>query len=249
MNLHPGPAALKSNSRPGVKPEARFLAARRSVLGETTRLFRIGMEFIRAFRAFRKIGPAVTVFGSARFDENHSVYEMSRQIGAQLAREGFAVLTGGGPGVMEAANRGAKEAGGASFGCNIVLPYEQKPNGFVDRALTFEYFFVRKAILMKYSYAFIIMPGGVGTLDELTEAVTLIQAGKLYDFPVILVGRRFWSGLYDWVRGTLAKEGTVSLEDFAFVHMADSPEEVLQIIRKTADGLGLTLRPLPLTVD
>jgi uncharacterized protein (TIGR00730 family) len=207
------------------------------------------MEFFWGFWCLHGIGPAITVFGSARFKEGHPEYERAREMGALLARDGYTVVTGGGPGIMEAASRGAKEVGGSTVGCNIVLPHEQSPNPYLDRVVTFYYFFVRKVMLVKYSYAFIIMPGGLGTLDEMTEAITLIQTGKLYDFPVILVGSEYWKGFYDWVENTLVAEGTVSREDLDFIHITDVPKDAMNIIREVIHGIGLQLRPIPSTVD
>jgi uncharacterized protein (TIGR00730 family) len=235
--------------RAEIKSEAQFLGGHRGYFHEIVRILKISYEFFRGFRAFHGIGPAITIFGSARFKEGHPTYELSRSIGKLLARDGYTVITGGGPGLMEAANRGAKEAGGASVGCNIVLPHEQGPNAYLDRVITFYYFFVRKVMLVKYSYGFVILPGGLGTLDEMTEAMTLIQTGKLYDFPVILVGKEYWSGFNNFVRDTLVAQGAVSKEDLDFVHVTDDPRETLEIIRKTVHGLGIKLRPLPETVD
>jgi uncharacterized protein (TIGR00730 family) len=224
--------------------EAKFLAGRHTWIAELGRLIRIMGEFIHGFRGMRGLGPAVTIFGSARTKAGSEPYELARKVGAAIAHEGYTVVTGGGPGVMEAASRGAKEAGGRTLGCNIVLPYEQRPNAYLDRVVTFSYFFVRKVMLVKYSYAFIILPGGIGTLDEMTEALTLIQTGKLYDFPVILVGKRYWQGYLDWMRETLVKEGNLSAEDLNFMHVTDNPEEVTLILRKAAQGIGLSLRPI-----
>ncbi len=230
--------------------ETRFLAGRHSRLSELIMLLRIGWEFFSGLRALYKIGPAVTVFGSARFKkDDHPHYVLARKIGAALAREGFTVMTGGGPGIMEAANRGAKEAGGYSVGCNIILPHEQDPNPYLDKVVTFYYFFARKVMLVKYSYAYVILPGGLGTLDEMTEALTLIQTGKLYDFPVILVGRDYWQGLLDWIEQKLVRSGAVSPEDLNFVKLTDSPEEVVKIVKESLHGLQLNLRPLPATID
>lgn len=229
--------------------EAQFLAGRHGYFREISRLVKIGMEFFWGFWRLHGVGPAITVFGSARFKEGHPEYERAREMGALLARDGYTVVTGGGPGIMEAASRGAKEVGGSTVGCNIVLPHEQSPNPYLDRVVTFYYFFVRKVMLVKYSYAFIIMPGGLGTLDEMTEAITLIQTGKLYDFPVILVGSEYWKGFYDWVENTLVTEGTVSREDLDFIHITDEPKDAMNIIRKVIHGIGLQLRPLPSTVD
>ncbi len=170
-------------------------------------------------------------------------------MGAALAREGFTVMTGGGPGLMEAANRGAKEAGGRSIGCNVMLPHEQAPNPYLDKVTTFYYFFVRKVMLVKYSYAYLILPGGFGTLDEMTEALTLIQTGKLYDFPVILMGSDYWSGFIKWVKESLVAQGAVSAADLDYIQVSDDPEEVLKRIREFSSGIGLKLRPMPSTVD
>ena len=216
---------------------------------EFIRVVRIALEFIRGFRTLHFIGPAITVFGSARFKSDHPFYKLAETIGATIAREGYTVITGGGPGLMEAANKGAKQAGGYSVGCNILLPHEQGSNPYLDKVVTFYYFFVRKVMLIKYSYAFVILPGGIGTMDEMTEALTLIQTGKLYDFPLILVGKDYWKGFHDFIRNTLIANGTVSPEDLNFIHMTDDPLEVAQIIRRTAEGLGLTLTHLHATVD
>lgn len=224
--------------------EAYFLAGRHSRLREAFRVIRIALEFIRGFRALHWTGPAVTVFGSARFNEGHPYYDLGRQVGAILAQQGFTVITGGGPGIMEAVNRGAKEVGGKSIGCNIVLPHEQEPNRFLDQVVTFYYFFVRKVMLIKYSHAFIILPGGMGTLDELTEAATLIQTGKLYDFPVILMGTEYWSGFHHWIQNVLVKQGAVSADDLEFLKITDDPQEILSIIQDSIDGLNLKLIPI-----
>ena len=232
-----------------VQSEASFLAGRRALPHEVMRLLRIGVEFWRGFWSLRRIGPAITVFGSARFGESHPNYALARAVGSAIAKQGFTVMTGGGPGLMEAANRGAKEVGGASVGCNIMLPHEQAPNPYLDKVITFYYFFVRKVMLVKYSYAFVILPGGLGTLDEMTEAMTLIQTGKLYDFPIILMGKDYWQGFLDWVNTTLVKNGAVSAGDLNFIHVTDDPREALAIIQKTAQGLGLELHPLQAHVD
>ena len=228
-----------STLRADIRGEAKFLAGQHSRVSETLRLFRIVIEYIRGFRAFQNIGPTITVFGSARFNEGHPYYDLARRVGAEIGRAGFTVMTGGGPGIMEAANRGAKDVGAPSVGCNIVVPHEQEPNKYLDRVVTFYYFFVRKLMLVKYSYAFVILPGGVGTLDEMTEAVTLIQTGKLYDFPVILVGKEYWKGLYQWFNDTLVKQGAVSASDLRFIHMTDDLGEMIAIIRENTRGLGL----------
>jgi len=201
---------------------------------------RIFFEFIQGFRALHFVGPCVTVFGSARFPETHRYYELARRVGALLARDGFTVMTGGGPGIMEAANRGAREEGGRSIGCNIQLPQEQKPNAYLDRWVTFRHFFVRKVMLVKYSYAFVAMPGGFGTLDEVTEAATLVQTHKIAGFPIVLVGVEFWKPLLDFMRGTLMKEGTIDPEDLRFF-VTDSPEDAAAHVREVGlKRFGLT---------
>ena len=224
--------------------ERRFLAGPQPRLRELVWALRIFVEFIHGFRALHFVGPCVTVFGSARFPETHRYYEMARRVGAQLARDGFTVMTGGGPGIMEAANRGAKEAGGRSIGCNIELPQEQKPNAYVDRWVTFRHFFVRKVMLVKYSYAFIAMPGGFGTLDEVTEAATLVQTHKIAGFPIVLMGVDFWKPLLDFMRATLIKEGTIDPVDVDEFFVTDSPEDAAAHVRNIAlQSFGLTYEP------
>jgi uncharacterized protein (TIGR00730 family) len=225
--------------------EVRFLAGPQSRDYEFRRTLRIVWEFIRGFRVFHFVGPCVTVFGSARFGEGHRYYELARALGGELARLGFTVMTGGGPGIMEAANRGAKEAGGRSVGCNIVLPMEQKPNRYLDRFVTFRYFFVRKVMLVKYSYAFVALPGGFGTFDEVFEALTLVQTGKIKNFPVVLVGEAYWQPLIEMLRTRLVAEGTISAADLALLRVTDSAEECAQIIRDSAIArFGLTYVPM-----
>lgn len=203
------------------------------------------LEWIRGYRMLRNIGPAVSIFGSARLKPEHEYAVLAEKIGASVARLGFAVITGGGPGIMQAANRGARQAGGKSIGCNITLPYEQLPNPFVDRALTFRFFFVRKMMLVKFSSAFIILPGGMGTLDEMTEAITLIQSGKLADFPVFLVGKTYWAGFFNWLETTVFPSGTLSKTDLAFVHVVDTPDEIARIFEKNRHFCRPELISLP----
>ncbi len=212
--------------------EREFLTKPRTPEGERARLRRINDEFEQAFRALFTVGPAVTVFGSARFKEDHKYYQLARAVGAELARAGFAVLTGGGPGIMEAANRGAHEAGGASYGLNIILPHEQSANPYVDKSIAFHYFFTRKVCLVKYSCAFVIMPGGLGTLDELFEAATLIQCKKIGPFPVVLMGTKFWQGFKDW-GGHMIEEGTFALDEVGFGRITDSPQEAVELILRS----------------
>jgi uncharacterized protein (TIGR00730 family) len=227
----------------GNPDDRRFLAGPQSRTRELLRAIRIFFEFIHGFRALHFVGPCVTVFGSARFPETHRYYELARRVGALLARDGFTVMTGGGPGIMEAANRGAREVGGRSIGCNIELPQEQKPNPYLDRWVTFRHFFVRKVMLVKYSYAYIAMPGGFGTLDEVTEAATLIQTGKISHFPLVLMGVEFWKPLLEFMRGTLVKEGTIGPDDVDFL-VTDSPEEAAAHVRRAGmERFGLTYGP------
>lgn len=225
----------------GAADEAEFLAGRHTRTFEAIRVFKIAIEFIRGFQTLHFVGPAVTVFGSARFKEDHPYYALARAVGAEIAKAGYTVITGGGPGIMEAANRGAREAGGYNIGCNIELPFEQEPNPYLDKVVNFYYFFVRKVMLVKYSYAYVVLPGGFGTLDEMTEALTLMQTGKLYDFPVILVGKEYWAPFLDWAKNTLLREGAISNDDFRFIKVTDSPEEIRAIITSLGEKLHLSL--------
>jgi uncharacterized protein (TIGR00730 family) len=210
-------------------------------LGEAARIF---AECVKGFRSLHFVGPCVTVFGSARFKEDHPYYALARELGAKLAQAGFTVMTGGGPGIMEAANRGAKDAGGYSVGSNIMLPVEQKPNAYLDRWVEFRYFFVRKMLLEKYSYAFVAMPGGIGTLDEIFETSVLIQTGKMKGFPLVLMGKSFWSPLANYLRDTLLAAGTVDEPDVSRWLLTDSPEEAVDMIRRRAMAeFGLTYGP------
>lgn len=229
--------------------ERRFLEGPSWRLVELRRLHRIALEFIRGFRALHFVGPCVTVFGSARFPPGHRWYELAREMGRRLAGEGFTVMTGGGPGVMEGANRGAREAGGRSVGCNIELPHEQEPNAYLDRFVEFRYFFVRKVMLVKYSYGFVALPGGFGTLDEIFEAATLIQTGKIKDFPLVLMGSEYWQGLFDLMRGPMLGAGTIEPEDVDRFLLTDSPDEAIARLAGYArDSAGLALVPRPLKV-
>ena len=209
--------------------EAAFLTEVRTPEKELARLERVQDEFVRAMNALYELGPAVTVFGSARFKEDHTYYKLAREVGRELARAGFATLTGGGPGIMEAANRGAFEAGGTSYGLNIILPHEQAPNPYVQKTIDFNYFFTRKVMLIKYSCAFIVMPGGLGTLDELFEAATLIQCKKIGPFPSVLMGAKFWKGLQTW-GGQMMKHGVFEKEELGFGRITDSPREAVELI-------------------
>jgi uncharacterized protein (TIGR00730 family) len=211
---------------------------------ELARAGRIFLELMRGFRSLHFVGPCVTVFGSARFSEAHPYYALAREVGGRLARVGFTVMTGGGPGIMEAANRGAREAGGRSIGCNIELPEEQKPNPYLDRWITFRHFFVRKLMLVKYSYAFVALPGGFGTLDEIFEIATLIQTGKIQEFPLVLIGREFWRPLADFFRDRLLVEATIAPGDTERILITDSAEAAVASVTGVAmQQFGLTYGP------
>ena len=224
--------------------ERELLAVSRTLDKEKARLKRINDEFTRAFKAFYTVGPAVTVFGSARFKETHAHYKLARAVGGELAKAGFATLTGGGPGIMEAANRGAHETGGKSYGLNIILPHEQCENPYVDRSLEFRYFFTRKVCLVKYSCAFIVMPGGLGTLDELFEAATLIQCRKIGPFPLILMGAKFWAGMRQWGQ-FMMEQGVFAKDEIGFGYVTDSPQEAVDlIVRSLPKDIRRCLKPL-----
>ena len=229
--------------------ERSFLQGPGWRLSELRRLFRILAEFLRGFRTLHFVGPCVTVFGSSRFVDGHRWYELAQEMGRRLAGAGFTVMTGGGPGIMEAANRGAREAGGRSVGCNILLPLEQKPNDYLDLFLEFRYFFVRKVMLVKYSYGFVVLPGGFGTLDEIFETATLIQTQKIPDFPLVLMGRDYWQPLFDLLHGTMVREGTIDRADLDRLVLTDSPDEALAVLDRYArDRMGLRLPPRRLPV-
>jgi uncharacterized protein (TIGR00730 family) len=229
---------------PGAADVVRFLQGPQKRLAELARAARIFTEFVRGFRAFHFVGPCVSVFGSARFGEQHPYYRLARAVGSELARAGFTVMTGGGPGIMEAANRGAKEAGGRSIGCNIELPKEQRPNVYLDQWTTFRYFFIRKVMLVKYSYAFIALPGGFGTLDEIFETATLIQTAKIHEFPVVLMAREFWRPLLEFMANRLVYEKTIDIQDLDRIVITDSPEEAVATITDVAKRrFGLTYGP------
>ncbi len=210
------------------------------------RVGRIALEFIRGFRKLHFVGPCVTVFGSARFHEDHPYYALGREVGQRLARAGFTVMTGGGPGIMEAANRGAKEAGGRSVGCNIRLRHEQAPNPYLDLMAEFHYFFVRKVMLVKYSYAYVALPGGFGTMDEIFESATLIQTGKMNDFPIVIMGRDYWGPLLDFLDKKMVPAGTIESRDLDRLIVTDSPEEAVSVILSSATTkFGLQWVPKP----
>jgi uncharacterized protein (TIGR00730 family) len=208
------------------------------------RVLRIVSEFVEGFDALATIPPAVSVFGSARISQDDPMYAAAREVGAELARAGLAVITGGGPGAMEAANRGCKEAGGLSIGCNIELPFEQAMNPYVDLGIDFRYFFVRKMMFVKYAEAFVVFPGGFGTLDELFESLTLIQTGKVQHFPVVLYGSHYWKGLIDWFQDPVLAEGKISSDDLGLFHVCDDPAEVVPYMNKVIADKPAKTEPL-----
>jgi hypothetical protein len=230
--------AAERMGKPATTEDEKLLERRPAVHGrpefvdsDPWRALRILSEFVEGFDALASVGPAVTIFGSARTKAGAADYELARGIARRLAERGFAIITGGGPGIMEAANRGCREGGGLSIGCNIELPHEQGLNEYVDLGVEFKYFFARKTMFVKYADAFVIMPGGFGTLDELFEALTLIQTGKIRDFPVVLVGSAYWQGLVDWMRATQLPAGAVTAADIELLKITDDPDEVCEIIR------------------
>lgn len=214
----------------GSKEEIRFLEGPQSRVQELWFTLEVLWEFIRGFRALHFVGSCVTVFGSARFKEGHEHYESARKLSGEIAKLGFTIMTGGGPGIMEAANRGAREVGGRSVGCNIELPHEQSHNPYLDKWVTIKYFFIRKVLLVKYSYAFVIMPGGFGTLDEYFETLTLIQTGKISQFPIVVFGKEFHKDMLEHIDQML-KKGTISPDDMKLFLVTDSIEEAVQYIK------------------
>ena len=258
----------KRRGRVTIRPEATKLAGSRMAMTEDEvllqrpahpdfldsdpwRSLRILAEFVEGFDAMAEVGPAISVFGSARTKKSHPYYRQARELGRMLAKAGYAVITGGGPGIMEAANRGCQEAGGLSIGCNIELPKEQGLNPYVDLGIEFRYFFARKVMFVKYADAFVIFPGGYGTLDELFEALTLIQTHKVQDFPVILMDTEYWGGMIDWIRASLLKEAAINPEDVDLLRLTDDPKEAVRIIqaydkshREAASGVEPQTKPI-----
>lgn len=225
--------------------ERVFLEGPKARSNEFFHAFQVFSEMIQGFRTFQFVGPCVTVFGSARFDEKHEYYQLAMEMGEELVRKGFTVMTGGGPGIMEAANRGAKKLGGCSVGCNITLPREQSPNVYLDVWMEFKYFMVRKFMLAKYSYGFVAMPGGFGTLDELFGVLTLIQTKKIENFPVVLVGTEFWKPLRKLIEERLVDSKTINPEDTKTIFFTDSPLEAAEFIQAIAtDRFQLKIRPM-----
>lgn len=226
--------------------ERRLLQGPRPRLREFGTILRVTREMFRGFRKLHFVGPCVTIFGSARVDEGSFEYDTARSVARRLGDEGFSIITGGGPGVMEAANRGARDADTTSIGCNIRLPHEQKPNDHLDVSIDFNYFFVRKVMLVKYSYAFIVMPGGFGTMDELFEALTLIQTGKIHDFPVVVMGKEFWKDLQEQLDAMVAR-GMIDRDDLDLVLVTDDIEEAVAHVRgavRERFSLRPQLRPI-----
>jgi uncharacterized protein (TIGR00730 family) len=222
-----------SDKKTNLKHAKTYLEGPRSRWSEFLFTVKVLMEFINGFRKLHFVGPCVTVFGSARFKEDHPYYKLGREVSAAISKMGFTIMTGGGPGIMRAANQGAKDAGGKSIGCNIQLPFEQTPNPFLDVFINFRYFFVRKVLLVKYSYAFVILPGGTGTMDEMFETITLIQTRKISSFPIVLMGKEYWQPMVDFMQ-TMAQAGTISEKDMDLFILTDDINEVVEYIRTHA---------------
>lgn len=243
MNNEPNQSKKSRKKEWGKQPpkgsEHRLLKGPRLRRQELYTAINIFIEFIRGFRKLHFIGPCVTVFGSARFDENNEYYQLAQTVGKKLAQSGYATMTGGGPGIMEAANRGAREGGGLSIGCNIELPHEQFPNPYLDLFVDFKYFFVRKVMLVKYSDAFVVMPGGLGTLDEVYETAVLIQTGKIERFPIIIMGKEFWEPMERFIKESLIANETVYPEVMDIFHMTDDPDEVIEILARSQANLKI----------
>ncbi len=237
-----GPVTLRGEQIPATTTDQRLLDRRGPsdwVHTDPWRVLRIQAEFVEGFGLLAELGPAVSVFGSARTARGSFEYETAERIAAGLARAGYAVITGGGPGIMEAANKGATQSGGVSVGLGIELPREMGLNDFVDVGLEFRYFFVRKTCFIKYSQAFVVLPGGFGTMDELFEALTLVATGKITKFPIVLVGREYWSGLLAWLKGTMLAKANIGPAELSLISVVDDPDEVVGIIREAHDGHGL----------
>jgi len=228
-----GPVLLRGGQVPATTTDQRLLARGGEpdwVHGDPWRVMRIQSEFVEGFGALAEVGSAVSVFGSARTKPDAPEYGLGYEVGRGLAGAGYAVITGGGPGIMEAANKGAKEAGGLSIGLGIELPFEQRMNDYVDLGVNFRYFFARKTCFVKYSQGFVVLPGGFGTFDELFESLTLVQTHKVTEFPIVLVGRAYWAGLLDWMRTTVVGEGNISEPDIELMRVVDTPEEAVQVV-------------------
>jgi uncharacterized protein (TIGR00730 family) len=241
-------AKVTAEAVESIKQERAFLEGPRSRKKEFFFAIKVLVEFIRGFRKLHFVGPCVTVFGSARFKEGHKYYELGREVGKGISHLGFTVMTGGGPGIMEAANRGAREAEGRSVGCNIVLAHEQHPNPYLDVWVNIKFFFVRKVLLSKYSYAFVVLPGGFGTLDELSEAITLVQTGKMLRFPIVVMGMDYYKKMHEMFE-KMVEEGTILKEDMDIVLFTDSVQEAMQWIEKgTTEKFGLRRTYIPVGI-
>lgn len=225
--------------------ELLFLEGPKSRLFELSFAFKVFFQLIKGFRTLHFVGPCITIFGSARFTEEHRYYQLAREVAAEISELGFTIMTGGGPGIMEAANRGAYEKGGRSIGCNIKLPFEQKPNPYMHKWLTFDYFFVRKVLLLKYSYGFVVLPGGAGTMDELFETLTLIQTATIRDFPIVIMGSDFYKPLQNLLQ-SMIKEGTISEQDCRFLKFTDSKQEAVEHLRQyILQNFDISKKPNP----
>jgi hypothetical protein len=236
-----GPVVLRGRLVPGSTTDQRLLDSREAadwLHTDPWRVMRIQAEFVEGFGALAEIGPAVSVFGSARTKPDHGDYAVAEQVGRRLAECGFAVITGGGPGTMEAANKGAHEAGGISVGLGIELPFEQGINDWVDLAVNFRYFFARKTMFVKYAQGFVVLPGGFGTFDELFEALVLVQTHKVTSFPIVLIGSDYWQGLIDWLSGPVLDRGMISAADLKLVHVTDSVDEAISVLMHSLEQLG-----------
>lgn len=235
-----GPVVLRGTQIPAQTSDQRLLSPAQSsdwVHDDPWRVMRIQSEFVEGFGALAELGPAISIFGSARTKPDHPDYAIAERAAQLIVERGYAVITGGGPGVMEAANKGAHEAGGTSVGLGIELPFEQGMNQYVDLGVNFRYFFARKTMFVKYASGFVVLPGGFGTFDELFEALTLVQTHKVTEFPIALVGRDYWGGLVDWLKGAVAERGMINPSDVDLFHVVDTPEEAVQIVADRADAM------------
>ncbi|MFV0252403.1 MAG: TIGR00730 family Rossman fold protein [Beutenbergiaceae bacterium] len=237
-----GPVQLRGKQIPETTTDERLLSQTDGadwVHSDPWRVLRIQSEFVEGFGALAELGPAISVFGSARFRPGDAEYEVGEQVAAALVDQGFAVITGGGPGIMEAANKGAQQAGGTSVGLGIELPFEQGMNQFVELGVNFRYFFARKTMFVKYAQGFVVLPGGFGTLDELFEALTLVQTRKVRRFPVVLVGVAYWSGLLDWLRDSILARGAISPHDLDLIQLTDDPHEAVRMVAAGVQDLDV----------
>lgn len=241
-----GPVVLRGTQIPAQTSDQRLLSPSQSsdwVHDDPWRVLRIQSEFVEGFGALAELGPAISVFGSARTKPDHPEYQVAETAAKLIVERGYAVITGGGPGVMEAANKGAHEAGGVSVGLGIELPFEQGMNSYVDLGVNFRYFFARKTMFVKYASGFVVLPGGFGTFDELFEALTLVQTHKITEFPIALVGREYWGGLIDWLKSSVAARGMINPTDLDLFHVVDTAEEAVKIVADRADEMRAVRTP------